>query len=236
MGIETAIIGSAIGGAISANKQAKAQSKASKYATDAQVQANKDNIAFQKEIFEQQRQDVAPWRDIGVQALQSLKKGIDSGQFDPGAFTFNFEADPGYQFRLQEGNKAMERSAAARGNLLSGGQAKALTQYNQGVASQEYGNAFSRAVQTHGMNAARKGDQFNQLSSLAGVGQVANQQTQIARNAYGQQVGQGTLNIGNAYANNALNQGNIKSNLYGAYNDNMQNALGNALTWKLYGG
>lgn len=236
MGIGAAIIGSAVVGGVTASKSAKAQRKASEAATDATVQANRENIAFQKELFEQQRQDIAPWRDIGVQALQSLQRGLESGQFDPGSFKFNFEADPGYQFRLQEGQKAMDRSAAARGNLLSGGQAKALTQYNQGMASQEYGNAFNRAMQQHSVESARRGDQFNQLATMAGVGQTASQQMQAAGNVYGQQVGQGTLNMGNALANNALNQGNIKSNLYGAYGNIANNAMGNALTWKLYGG
>lgn len=236
MGVGAAIIGSAVVGGVTASKSAKSQSKASQAATDATVQANRENIAFQKKLFEQQRQDIAPWRDIGVQALQSLQRGLESGQFDPGSFSFNFEADPGYQFRLQEGQKAMDRSAAARGNLLSGGQAKALTQYNQGMASQEYGNAFNRAMQKHSVEAARRGDQFNRLATMAGVGQTASQQMQAAGNVYGQQVGQGTLNMGNAYANNALNQGNIQANLFGAYGNIANNAMGNALTWKLYGG
>jgi len=236
MGIEAAIIGSAVVGGVTASKSAKSQRKASEAATDATVQANRENIEFQRELYEQQRQDIAPWRDIGVQALQSLQRGLESGQFDPGSFKFNFEADPGYQFRLQEGQKAMDRSAAARGNLLSGGQAKALTQYNQGMASQEYGNAFNRAMQQHSVEAARRGDQFNRLATMAGVGQTASQQMQAAGNVYGQQVGQGNLNIGNAYANNALNQGNIQANLFGAYGNIANNAMSNALTWKLYGG
>lgn len=223
-------IGSAILEAVTGNKKAKIQSKSSDRAMDAQVQANKDNIALQKELFNQQREDVAPWRDIGVQALDSLKRGIDSGQFDPGSFNFNFEADPGYQFRLAEGQKAMDRSAASRGSLLSGGQAKALTQYNQGMASQEYGNAFGRSMQTHSVEAARKGDDFNRLATMAGVGQTANQQMQAASSAYGNNVGNANLNMGNAVAQNALNQGNIKSNLWGAYNNAGQNLISNSLT------
>lgn len=231
--VAAAVIGSAVISGVVANKQAKAQKKASQYATNAQVQANRENIEFQRELYEQQREDIAPWRDIGVQALESLNRGIESGQFDPGKFTFNFEEDPGYQFRLAEGQKAMDRSAAARGNLLSGGQAKALTQYNQGMASQEYGNAFARAMQEHSVESGRKGDEFNRLASMAGVGQTASQQMQSAGNVYGQQVGQGNLNIGNAYANNALNQGNIKSNLYGAYGNIANNLISNGLT--MYG-
>jgi len=52
--------------------------------------------------------------------------------------------DPGYQFRLAEGQKALEKSAAARGGILGGGTLKALTRYAQGAASQEFGSAFDR--------------------------------------------------------------------------------------------
>ncbi|WP_333608811.1 hypothetical protein [Arsukibacterium sp.] len=224
------MLGGAYQDAKDAKKIARAQSDASNKATEAQLTANRENIAFQKELFEQQRQDAAPWRDIGIQALGSLQRGMESGQFDPGQFNFNFEADPGYQFRLAEGQKAMDRSAAARGNLLSGGQAKALTQYNQGMASQEYGNAFNRAAQQYSMEAGRLNNQFNQFAGMAGVGQVANQQVQQAGSQMGQAVGQGTLNMGNALANNAYNQGNIQSQKIGAYGNIRNNLYTNVLT------
>lgn len=58
----------------------------------------------------------------------------------------NLTDDPGYQFRLKEGLGAIERSAAARGTLGTGGTLKDLMDYGQGLASQEYGNAFNRAM------------------------------------------------------------------------------------------
>lgn len=70
--------------------------------------------------------------------------GVALPSFDELKVPWNFEADPGYQFRLSEGNKALDRSAASRGMLLSGAQAKGLTDYNQGMASQEYGNWWNR--------------------------------------------------------------------------------------------
>jgi hypothetical protein len=60
--------------------------------------------------------------------------------------------DPGYAFRVQEGQKALERSASAQGQLVSGGQLKAAQQYGQGLASQEYGNAWQRAFAKQGFN------------------------------------------------------------------------------------
>lgn len=59
----------------------------------------------------------------------------------------NLQADPGYQFRLGAGQQALERSAAARGVLRTGGTLKDILQYGQNFGSQEYGNAFNRAMQ-----------------------------------------------------------------------------------------
>jgi hypothetical protein len=123
--------------------------------------------------------------------------------------------DPGYQFRLQQGQQALQNSAAARGGLLSGGTAKALSDYNQNAASAEYGNVYNRAYNkfTTDYNQFQQGqtNQFNRYASLAGLGQTSAQQlsnsglttannvASINANA-GQQIGQ---NINNAGAANA---------------------------------
>lgn len=52
--------------------------------------------------------------------------------------------DPGYQFRLNEGRRALEQSAAGRGTLRTGGTLKDILNYGQNAASQEYGNVFDR--------------------------------------------------------------------------------------------
>lgn len=62
----------------------------------------------------------------------------------------DFRADPGYQFRLSEGNKGIERSAAAAGGQLSGATMKALAKFNQGTADQAYGDAYNRYNQDQG--------------------------------------------------------------------------------------
>jgi hypothetical protein len=106
-----------------------------------------------------------PWRQAGERALTKLEGAVDYTPFSYNAFT----ADPGYAFRLAEGQKALERSAAARGGLMSGATGKALTRYGQEMGSQEYTNAFNR-YQTE--RAAR----LQPLQSLAGVGQSTAQQ------------------------------------------------------------
>jgi hypothetical protein len=81
----------------------------------------------------------------------------------------NFQADPSYQFRVGEGTRALENSAAARGTLLTGGTAKALMGYGQQMGSLEYQNAYNRALQTYGVNRENHGNYFDdRMSSFGG--------------------------------------------------------------------
>lgn len=61
-------------------------------------------------------------------------------------------SDPSYQFRLNEGLKALERSAAARGMLRTGNTLQDLMKYGQDYASQEYANQVARRAQQYGLN------------------------------------------------------------------------------------
>lgn len=93
---------------------------------------------------------------------------------------YSFMADPGYQFRFDEGQRAIERSASARGMELSGSILRELTRYGQGMGSAEYGNVYNR------------------LSNIAGLGQVGQHLTaQAGMNSATQQGGY-LQNIGNA--------------------------------------
>lgn len=106
--------------------------------------------------------------------------------------------DPGFQWRLDQGNKAIERGAAARGTLLSGGTLKDMLNYSQGLASQEYGNAYGRNMQEY-LNAYNiynnnQANAYNRLSGVAGMGQNA------------------SAGLGALGANYAANAGNLYQN------------------------
>jgi hypothetical protein len=131
--------------------------------------------------------------------------------------------DPGYQFRLQQGQNALQNSAAARGGLLTGGTAKALSDYNQNAASGEYGNVYNRALQNYNTNYNTfTNDQtnlFNRLSALSGQGQVSannlsNAGLGTANNVSntlltsGQQIGNNINNAGAATASGYINSAN----------------------------
>jgi hypothetical protein len=85
----------------------------------------------------------------------------------------DLEMDPGYQFRLAEAQKAIERSAAARGTLQGGATMKALTRYSQDAASQEYQNAFQRSLATKNQQLQTMGVQLNTLGDLSRLGYSA---------------------------------------------------------------
>jgi hypothetical protein len=85
--------------------------------------------------------------------------------------------DPGYAFRLKEGQRLLENSAAARGGLLTGSTAKDIQSYGQDYASNEYSNVYNRALGEY-MNRYNiynqdQTTQFNRLATMSGVGQTA---------------------------------------------------------------
>lgn len=220
IGTVGAIVASAvIGGAVSlvgAGMQADASNKAAQ----AQVDAADKNIAYQKEVDAQRREDSRPWREAGAKALADLQAGIEAGTFSMEGW--EFEKDPGYDFRLKQGTKALERSAAARGNLFSGALGKALTEYNQDFASNEYDRAYARA-------AGEKKTNYNILAGMAGTGQQ-----QVNTDAGFNQQGANVIigqqsNAGNALAQGYLGQGqawgNGLNNLGGALNTGIENYL-----------
>jgi hypothetical protein len=148
--VGTAVAASTVYGAYSANKAAGKQADAMDRAAELQNQQYQDTVRRQQ-----------PFYDVGVNALPEL---VEASKYTPFGMG-QFQADPGYAFRLSEGQKALERSAAARGGLLSGGTGKALQRFGQEMGSQEYTNAFNR-YQTE--RAAR----LNPLQSLTGMGQT----------------------------------------------------------------
>lgn len=119
------------------------------------TRATEASTAEQQAMFERMWNALEPYREAGVYGVNQLQRLLEEG---PGEFT----GDPGYRFRVGEGTKSIERSAAARGGLLSGRTGKALTRYGQDVASGEYQNFLNRYYQ-----------KLNPYMALAGTGQQA---------------------------------------------------------------
>lgn len=182
-----AMIAGALGGSlisgIFGSKAAGTQASAAKYAANLQAQSAKDSLDFQKQEFNTTQQNEAPFIKAGQGAVTTLSDLMKGGGFPNWTDTFQAptgateQNDPGYQFRLQQGKKALEDSAAARGGVLSTGTAEDLTKFGQDYASNEYGNVYSRAQQqyeqAHNIFRENQTDTFNRYASLAGLGQTS---------------------------------------------------------------
>ena len=194
-------IGGALGGAIEGKDSAKAAASAA-----AQTAAATDRAAaLQREMWLAQQEQQKPWLEAGKQALNKLIP--IATQYTPFGVQ-QFQADPGYGFRMGEGMKALERSAAARGGLLSGATLKGIQRYGQDLASQEYQNAFDR-YQTE--RAAR----LTPLQSLAGVGQTSANTLGSAGQTYASNVGNALINQGYTAGNAQIAAERARQSAYG---------------------
>lgn len=183
------------------NDAAGTQAGAARHAEDLQYQ-----------MYQQQREDQQPWREAGTQALSQMQDPYFQKNFSMS----DFNEDPGYQFRMQQGQQALEASAAARGGLMGGNFGTALTQYGQNFASNEYQNAYNRF--TNNQN-----QRYGRLTTLAGMGQNATNSMGAASQNYANNAGNIMMNNGNAQAQAQLSGGqlwagtlnNVAGNIHG---------------------
>jgi hypothetical protein len=205
-----AILGSSLIGASAANRAGNQQAAASDRAAELQNQQYQENVKRQQ-----------PFYQAGVNALPELVNASKYTNFGMD----QFQADPGYAFRLSEGQKALERSAAARGGLLSGGTGKALTRFGQEMGSQEYTNAFNRYQ-------AERQARLGPLQSLTGMGQTTANQVGQAGQTMATNVGNDITSSAAARASGYVGGANALSGGLGQYlnytsNQNVVNALTN---------
>lgn len=158
-----------------------------------QAEAGREALDLQRQMYEQGREDLAPWMQAGRENLGTLQGLMQQGAFDAPGAGFRPEMDPGYEFARQEGMRGMQRSAAGRGLLGSGATLSGMMQRNQDLASRGYQGAYNRAV------GARQ-DRYNRLANMAGMGQTQSQAMGNLGAGYGQQAGQGLMGIGNVRA------------------------------------
>jgi hypothetical protein len=189
------VIGGLVGGAIDSNQSDSPGNTASAAAGAANTGAQAD-IDLRRRMYEEGVARQQPFYQAGVNALPGYLQGIgQGGELVRGFTQADYQADPGYAFRLAEGQKALDRQAAARGGLISGGALKAATRFGQEMGSQEYSNAYNRFRDTQGL-------QRNALAGVVGfaptaAGSMAASGQNYAAGA-GPQMYQQGVNTGNA--------------------------------------
>lgn len=161
-----------------------------KQGSDNAARAQRDAAAAassqQQSQYDQTRADYAPYRQAGYSALAQIQK-LNSGDYS------GFTTSPDYNFTRTEGQRGLEQSAAARGGAFSGNALRALSDYNQGLASQQYG-AY-----------------YNRLANVAGVGQSATGSTAMAGQNAANQIGGYQLGAGDARASGIIGSTNSTS-------------------------
>jgi len=183
------------GSLFGANRAAKAQKAAA-------LQAQQT----QEKYYQQGREALSPYTGSGSEAMGYMRELIQPGGWAEQQYDADkFAQDPGYAFRKAEGEKSLANSAAARGSTLSGGALKSLAGYSQGLASQEYGAAYSRWNQ-------ERQQRWSMLSGVAGMGQqAAGTVAQLGANA-ANQIGGAQMGSGNAQAAASMAIGNSIGN------------------------
>jgi hypothetical protein len=181
---------------------AVASNQAADKGADAQRDAANSSVGEQRRQFDLMRQDQMPWLQAGWWALPRLQETFN------GNFT-GFLNSPDYLATQQQGLSFMDRSAASRGNLYSGGHSADLMKYGQGLAAQQLGNYRSG------------------LMGLAGMGQGSAQNIGAAGMGMANSISNAYTNAGNARASAYQQQGqNIAGlaqgagNMYAYYNSN----------------
>jgi len=187
-------------------------SAASRSASKAQERAAAQGDAAQERMFNRQVELQEPFRQAGVNALPEL---VEASRYTPFGME-QFQQDPGYGFRLKEGLRALESSAAARGGLLSGNQMRGVTRFGQELGSQEYTNAFNRYQ-------AERAARLNPLQSLAGMGQSNAATMAQQAGQYGQNLAQGAATMGNIRASGYMNTANALTGGLSSYMNYRQN-------------
>lgn len=229
----TSIVGSVIG-SNSSKKAASQQAAAAAEASRLQQLKTDEALKIQKDQYGTTRSDLLandarnvanynPYLQTGTAANNQLGYALGlggTGTGDAGALTkpftmADYQADPGYAFRLAEGQKALDRVTSAKGKYFSGGAVKGMTDYNQQSASQEYQNAYDRyRTNQNDLYSRLTGVSNNGLNAASGIA-TSGANTQSGLNSAGQnyanQSGSYLTGLGNNLAENAIGAGNARA-------------------------
>lgn len=163
----------------------------SKPSTAGQAEAARQSTDLERQIYEESVARGKPFYELGTAGVGQLQDLLGGGAFQERFGMEQFQEDPGYQFRLSEGEKALQRQLAAQGKTMSPEAVKALQSYGQEAASQEYGRAFDRYR-------AEEADMYNRLFNLANIGQGQAAQTQQAGQLMAGRVGETLTSLADA--------------------------------------
>lgn len=205
IGAGTSLLGGILGSS-AASKAAAQQAQSQQEAIAQENAAKSQALGTQAGVYNSETGALAPYQGAGKDALASLAAGTATG----GVFNSTptsaqvMEQDPGYQFNLDQGQKALERAEAAAGTINSGGALKAASKFATNYTTNAYQDAYNQFMGTRQSN-------YNNLLSLAGLGQTANQQFLNASQNYGNESSGIDMSTANQIGNYLTGEGNAKA-------------------------
>lgn len=220
------IIGSGIAqgiiGKSAASTAAEQQQAAAQKAIDfTQGQGDKANSTL-ADFYQKNIAQLQPYLQLGQQGTQELSQQLAPG----GGLTQSYAPftapnpqgvanTPEYQFAAQQGGRAIENSAAARGTDLSGGTLKDLNTFGQGLASNQYQNAFQNALQSYNtnFNTFNTGgtNLYNRLMGITNTGEQGAGAAVTSGNETAQSTSQNYMNLGQLVGNLYTDKGNAQA-------------------------
>jgi len=222
-------LGASLGGATEEATGGGASGAAKDAAAAANAAAERD-LALRTRMYEEGIARQKPFYEAGVNALPGYVSGIqEGGELVRGFNMGDFTTDPGYAFRLSEGQKALDRQAAARGGLISGGALKAAQRYGQEMGSQEYSNAYNRFRDTQSLRR-------NALAGVAGYGPTAASSMNAAGQNYATGAGGVISGQGETSANALLSAQQARSSSYGQLGSALGKYLNPTYKYGAFGG
>ena len=228
-GAPGASIGSSVGGAVDEIFGGGSSGTAREAAQISNAAAERD-LALRTRMYEEGVARQQPFYQAGVNALPQYMSGIQpGGELVRGFTPADFTTDPGYGFRLSEGQKALDRQAAARSGLISGGALKAATRFGQEMGSAEYTNAYNRFRDTQGLRR-------NALAGVVGYGPTAAGSINAAGQTYASGAGDIMTRQGDTSANALLAAQQARSSSYGQLGSELAKYLGGGGTFGMGGG
>lgn len=252
MGVPAAIVGAGAIAAVGSVAGSTVAGNAAEAGAKTQAAAQQSAAQMQLNMFNQNAANEAPYVQTGTNVLPALaafptqsQNALNTSQAAaqaaiPGTLTQqNLMNQPGYQFAVQQGNEAISNMYGGAGMANSGQAAKAISNFNTGLAAQNYQNLFamnqtqySDAAQQMTNQLANQTLQYNQLQSQANMGQAAASQVAVQGNAAAATAGQ---NIAGAGA--SLNAGTVSAgNALGSSLGSVGNTGANSLIYALAGG
>jgi hypothetical protein len=199
-GVATAVVVGTVAGGYLASQGAKSAASTQAAAADRATAAQQEALAQQMELQK-------PFTTAGTTAVNQLSEMTQPGGAATKEFAyqpFNYQADPGYAFRMKEGMNALNATAAARGGLISGNALKAGQIYGQEMGSQEYSNAFNRYLQNYA-NAQNtfqlnRNNLLDPLKFLTNIGQAGASNQAANVGSFGNSQAANTIGAANATA------------------------------------